>query len=433
MATKTNLILFVGVVVLLFSGMDIISLPGKRKAEVVLKPEGSSLMTEIIQKAIDSCEKSGGGIVRFLKGTYYSGTILLKSNVTLQLDKGVLIKGSDKYPDYRNDAFLYGRDLTGISIIGEGIIDGVDCYNPKGEEGFRGPHCIRLINCKRIKLEGFTIKNSANWAVNCRHCSEGNVINVTILGGHDGLHTRFCDHFTVTGCDFRTGDDAFAGNDNKDFLITSCSINTSCNGFRMGCLNLTVQKCRLWGPGEYMHKIQKRNNMLSAFVHFSPKDENPVLQSGNWIIKEVTVENVDQFYMYNFRNGLWQTGQPVSSVNFENVKASGLLGAFYIEGDTGRLFKLRILNSSFAVRENTQIRSEKFEGAKLQSSEFFHAEKFDRISLERVTFIKHEESPLISFESGNEIIIKRLTCKTGSDSPPYTYSNIINLKTDQPE
>jgi hypothetical protein len=429
MAAKMKWILLIGVAFLPFSGMDIISLPGEKKTEVVLKPAGSSLMTDIIQHAIDSCENSGGGIVRFTEGTYYSGTILLKSNVILQLNKGVLIKGSDKYSDYKNDAFFFGRDLTGISFIGEGTIDGVDCYNPKGEEGFRGPHCIRLIRCRDIKISSITIKNSANWAINCRYCSGGNVTNVTILGGHDGLHTRFCDHFTVTGCDFRTGDDAFAGNDNRDFIINNCSINTSCNGFRMGCLNLTVQKCRLWGPGEYMHKIQKRNNMLSAFVHFSPKDEKPALQSGNWLIKDITVENVDQFYMYNFRNGLWQTGQPVNSVRFEKVKASGILGAFYVAGDTGRIFNLTVINSSFTFREGS-IMSDKFEGAKLQSPEFFHAEDFDRITLEKVTFMKSGELPLLDLKSGNTVIIKRLSCKTGSDSVPYVFSNINNIKTD---
>jgi hypothetical protein len=50
---------------------------------------------------------------------------------------------------------------------------------------------------------------------------------------------------------------------------------------------------RLWGPGEYVHKIQKRKNMLSAFVHFSPKDQRRELKSGNWLIKGIAIENVD--------------------------------------------------------------------------------------------------------------------------------------------
>jgi len=170
------------------------------------------------------------------------------------------------------------------------------------------------------------------------------------------LHTRFCDHFTVTSCDFRTGDDAFAGNDNRNFVVTNCKVNTSCNGFRMGCMNFTVKHCQIWGPGESVHKIQKRNNMLSAFVHFSPKDENPKLASGNWLIEDVTIDHVDQFYVYNFKDGLWQTGQPATRLSFKNVIATGILGAFNIIGDQDLKFKLSVENSSFSFRKGQIIK-----------------------------------------------------------------------------
>lgn len=396
------------------------------KNELVLKPAGEVLTTEIIQKAVDNCAGEGGGTVRFTEGTYFSGTIELKNNVTLKLDNGVLIKGSDKYSDYRNDAFFYGKDLSGVTFEGEGIIDGVDCYNPKGEEGFRGPHCIKLLNCKNIKFEGITIKNSANWSINCRKCSFGIVTNVTILGGHDGLHTRFCDNFTVKGCDFRTGDDAFAGNDNRNFDISSCLINTSCNGFRMGCMNLTVKHCTLWGPGEAVHKIQKRNNMLSAFVHFSPKDENPQMKSGNWLIEDIIVKNVDQFYVYNFKNGLWQTGQPVTCVSFKNIKATSVLAAFNIIGDTEKEFNLNLENSSFIFREGANYKGESFEGAKLMSASLFNASNFNKIKISKVTLSKRGTIPLLNCNSGDSLILDRVSFISDIPSEPYNIDLIMN-------
>lgn len=398
------------------------------KSEVILKPSGSSLMTGVIQKAVDKCSDEGGGLIRFKKGTFFSGTIELRNHITLYLEKGAIITGSSKYSDYKNDAFFFGSDLSDVAIKGEGIIDGVDCYNPNGEEGFRGPHCIRLINCRNITLEGITIKNSANWAINCRHCSVGIVTNVTILGGHDGLHTRFCNNFTVKGCDFRTGDDAFAGNDNKDFDISGCRINTSCHGFRMGCLNLSVYECWFWGPGEYSHKIQKRNNMLSAFVHFSPADEHPELKSGNWTISDVTVDNVDNFYIYNFQNGLWQTGQPVTSVSFENITATGLLKAFYIYGDPRLLFNFSLKNSSFAFREGENKSTVIFEGARLSSDDFFKASSFDQISLGNVTFTKKDSSIILNFESGNKLVIDQVGFNTGADKKPFRFQNVNSVE-----
>jgi len=401
------------------------------KTVVILKPAGDVFMTDIIQKAVDQCAAKGGGTVRLTAGTYKSGTIELKSNVTLKLDKDVLLNGSDKYSDYKNDAFFHGKNLSGVTIEGEGIIDGVDCYNPKGEEGFRGPHCIRLINCSDIKLEGITIKNSANWAINCRYCSHGIVTNVTIRGGHDGLHTRFCDNFKVTGCDFRTGDDAFAGNDNRDFDISNCLVNTSCNGFRLGCMNLSVKHCTIWGPGESVHKIQKRNNMLSAFVHFSPEDEHPKLASGNWTIEDITVKDVDNFFMYNYENGLWQTGQPFTLVTFDVIRASGILNAFYIQGDSAHNFNMNLKNSLFSYRTREVKKYDVFEGAKLKSGEFFYANSFNSISLENVTFEKGDSSALLKAENGKEISLYNVGFIWLSVDKPFIFNRITDIKKDR--
>ncbi len=401
--------------------------PDKKPIQIILVPQQGALMNEPIQKAIDSCAEKGGGTVIFSSGTYLSGGIELKNKVRLQFKKGAILQGSDKYSDYKNDAFIFGKDLSDIAIQGEGIIDGVDCVNNQGEEGFRGPHCIRLINCKNISLEDITIKNSANWAINCRYCSFGKVDKVSIRGGHDGLHTRFCNDFTVTNCDFRTGDDAFAGNDNRNITVTNCKVNTSCNGFRMGCMNFTVKHCQIWGPGESVHKIQKRNNMLSAFVHFSPKDENPKLESGNWLIEDVTVNNVDQFYVYNYPEGLWQTGQPVTNVSFKNVKANGVLGAFNIIGDQELNFNLSVENSSFSFREGADYIGESFEGVKLLSAALFNAMSFDQIKLRKVTFSKRTTATLLNCNSGNSLILDRVEFVSDSSSKPYKCDKINNV------
>jgi len=397
------------------------------KIRIQLTPE-KGLMTQTIQNAIDSCAGKGGGVILFSSGTYLSGGIQLKSNITLQFDKGALLRGSDKYADYKDDAFIFGKDLSDIAIQGEGTIDGVDCYNSKGEEGFRGPHCVRLINCKNISFKGFTIRNSANWAFNLRYCSFGTVEKVSIRGGHDGLHTRFCNNFTVTGCDFRTGDDALAGNDNRNFMVTDCKINTSCNGFRMGCLNFTVKRCHFWGPGESIHKISTRKNMLSAFVHFSPKDEDPKLESGNWLIEDVTIDNVDQVYVYNYLDGLWQTGQPVTTVQFKNIKATGILAAFNIIGDSTLKFNLSVKNSSFSFREGFDYSETQFEGVKILSPALFNAANFDRIALQNVTLNKSGTPPILNCNSGKSVILDNVNFITGNNSVPYSIENVKEIR-----
>ncbi len=411
----------------LFVFLILPNLEAKDQIHVQLK-SGSDLMTQTIQAAIDSCSENGGGVVVFSTGTYLSGGIHLKSNVTLWLEKNAILQGSSTYSDYANDAFIFGENLSSISIRGEGTIDGVDCFNPEGEEGFRGPHCIRLINCRNISLEEFTIKNSANWAINCRYCSKAKVSKVSIRGGHDGLHTRFCNNFVVSGCDFRTGDDAFAGNDNRNFEVTDCKINTSCNAFRFGCYNFTVNHCKLWGPGEFVHKSQKRNNMLAAFVHFSPKDENPKILSGKWRINDVQVDQVDHFYNYNFINGLWQTGQPVTSVYLRNIKATGLLNAFSINGDPERQFRMSIKNSTFSYREKTSVNSSVFEGVESKSDAFFYAANFNRIDFKNITLEKTTSKVILECESGEKIVFEKIHFVSNSAIIPYQFSNLKKFK-----
>jgi hypothetical protein len=389
----------------------------------------SGLLTAKIQHAIDSCASKGGGI-----GRYLTGALQLKSNVTLHFDKGALLQGSDNYLDYGKgewkNGLITGDSLFNITLEGEGLINGVNCFNPKGEEGFRGPHCIRLTNCKNIVIQGITIINSANWAINCRHCSDATIERVSIRGGHDGLHTRFCQNFTANECDFRTGDDAFAGCDNRDFLVHDCKINTSCNGFRFGCFNFKVKNCLIWGPGEYKHRISKRTNMLAAFVHFSPDDENPKQVSGNWLIQDVTINNVDCVYNYNYDNGLWQTGQPVTTLVFENLKATGILNSFSITGDQNKSLSLIIKNADFSFLEGSTEYEPVFEGRKASSLAFFSVYNFDILELHNVTFHHNGKLPVLQCNSGNKVWLEQVTFLPVPQSQPFLLENVLKIRND---
>jgi polygalacturonase len=49
--------------------------------------DGKTVNTVAVQRAVDECNQRGGGIVRIPAGRFVSGTILLKDNVTLRLDR----------------------------------------------------------------------------------------------------------------------------------------------------------------------------------------------------------------------------------------------------------------------------------------------------------------------------------------------------------
>lgn len=118
--------------------------------------DGKTVNTTVIQKAIDMCHEAGGGTVLMPKGVYVSGTIFLKSNVTLKLAAGAVLKASPNIGDYREDThhnryrneqaldrcFIYAEEQENICIVGTGEIDG------SGEAFY-------IEGCKTLKQEIF--------------------------------------------------------------------------------------------------------------------------------------------------------------------------------------------------------------------------------------------------------------------------------------
>lgn len=390
------------------------------------------LMTVTIQSAIDKCSEAGGGTVYLKTGTYLTGGLHMKDNVTLEMEKGTFLQGSDKCEDYGNckwtDALIHAEGVKNIKIIGEATLDGVDCKNPKGEEGFRGPHCIRMVNCDGIEIRGITIVRSANWAQNFRYCSNGLVENVTVKGGHDAFHTRWCKNFTVRGCDFRTGDDCFAGNDNYDFVIENCKINTSCNAFRFGCLNMVVRDCYVWGPGEYEHRVSGRTNTVSVFTHFSPKGENPKALSGKWLVENLKVEGIDNLFIYNYDFGLWQTGQPATSFVFDNLQATNILKSFVIMGDSTRQFQLTIKNSVLEENPTNNTLSAKVGRRDTPMPAFFTAKNFGKIQLENVHIKTNGKTVPLIITDGNEVKLMDVKFETTGEKSEPIFKSIEKLE-----
>ena len=68
--------------------------------EFGVKNDGATLNTCSIQKAIDFIHENGGGRLVFESGNYVTGSIYLKSNVTIQLDYGATILKSTNPFDY---------------------------------------------------------------------------------------------------------------------------------------------------------------------------------------------------------------------------------------------------------------------------------------------------------------------------------------------
>ena len=328
--------------------------------------------TGAIQRAIDGC--GAGDTLVFPAGNYTSGKLTLRSGLKIRFEEGAVLCGSADYRDYGDggwtDGFITGYGLRDITIEGKGLLDGVDCPNPGGEEGFRGPHLFYFEDCENLRFDGYTVQNAANYAhmlVRCRDMAFG---GVTVLAGHDGIHMQGCERAAIEGCMFRTGDDCIAGSDNAAISVKDCEINTSCNGFRIGSRGLRVKNCAFYGPGKYMHRVSGRTNMLAALIYFSPKERGIELVGDDWLISDCTIDNVDYLFYYDFSGtDPWQNGKPLHDVSFEGIRATGVRYPIYCCGDADSALKLTLKNIDFSFKEE------------IGQAPFLRINNFDRLTV----------------------------------------------------
>jgi len=271
--------------------------------------DGKTLDTAAFNRAIEACAAAGGGQVLVSPGHYLTGTIRLKSNITLLLDAGAEIAGTSDLTQYEafnppdgklptstsspwHRALVLGVNVENVSITGRGVINGNKVFDPQGEEHMRGPHAVLFGNSRNIALRDISIRDAGNYAVMLEFTSDVEVRGIKVTGGWDGVHFRGGKdrpnrNVTITDSEFYTGDDSIAGWFWEDTVITRCILNSSCNGIRLigPAKRLIIHDCLFFGPGRFEHRTSRerhRTNMLAGIL----------LQPGAWDRTEGRLDDV---------------------------------------------------------------------------------------------------------------------------------------------
>jgi len=304
--------------------------------------DGKALDTAAINKAIEACAQAGGGQVRLTPGRYLSGSVHLKSHVTLFLEAGAVLAGTtdlNQYqhptvPDYMPEArwgkwhraLILGEGREDIAIAGQGVIDGNKVFDPSGEERMRGPHTFVFVNCRNVTVRDVSFVDSANYAIFFQASSDVHIRNVTFTGGWDGVHFRGapehpCRNVSIIGCQFYTGDDSIAGRYWENTLISDCIVNSSCNGIRLigPATHLTIHDCLFYGPGLQPHRTSNRYNMLAG-INLQPDSWDPTQGDlDDVLISDVTMKNVATPFHFLIKSGNTAGRILVSRVNATGV------------------------------------------------------------------------------------------------------------------
>jgi polygalacturonase len=218
------------------------------------KADGQTVTTKSIQATIDACAAAGGGMVVFEPGSYVTGSLFVKSNVQLQIDKGVEIIGSQDFADYPEiktriagiemqwpAALINVIDQHNVAITGKGIINarGKFCwdkywsmrreYEPKGlrwivDYDAKRVRTILVQNASNVTLKDLTIKNSGFWTVQLLYSSYLTVNGIIIRNNEDGkgpssdgVDVDSSSWVLIENCDIDCNDDDFCLKAGRDY------------------------------------------------------------------------------------------------------------------------------------------------------------------------------------------------------------------------
>lgn len=218
------------------------------------------LSTAAVQKAIDSCNAAGGGTVSVPAGNYKIGSIVLRSNVTLNLENGATLYGSTDIADYQpmttdyvslrtnvpTIQLIYADNASNVAITGLGTIDGRGKAFPKltwNDEGITRPHLLRLIRCSDVTVSGVTLKNSGCWMQHYLACDRVKIHGITVINrnnyNNDALDLDGCHNVTVSDMIADSDDDGITLKSTsprlcEDITISNCVVSSHCNAIKLG-------------------------------------------------------------------------------------------------------------------------------------------------------------------------------------------------------
>jgi polygalacturonase len=235
--------------------------------------DGATLDTAALQKAIDACAGIGGGTVYFPPGRYLSGTLFLKSRVTVELEAGATLLGSRRLEDYpptipalrsytdtyTEQSLIYGEGLEHVTLQGRGEIDGQGAAFP-GKYKVR-PYLVRLVGCRDVLVRDVTLRDSPMWVQHYLTCDDVRIEGITVRSqcnhNNDGLDIDGCERVRIANCDIQSGDDAIVLKSTlnrpcKNVVVANCVLSSRCNAFKLGTEsnggfeNIVVNNCAIY-------------------------------------------------------------------------------------------------------------------------------------------------------------------------------------------
>lgn len=244
------------------------------------KGDGRTINTAAFEKAIAAASAAGGGVVLVPSGTFVSGTIQLRSNITLRVTPAAILKGSADIADYPVRHFIYSSQARNVAIDGGGIIDGNGeafwdmspperYYRPLDK---RPSPLLEFADCRDVRLQDVIIRNAPGWTVHPLRCDGVRIRGIAIYNHQRGKNTDGIDpdasrNVHISDSYVEGGDDAIviksplrpgaAPQPTENITVTNCTVSSTSNCIKLGTesrggfRNIAITNCTLFRPESY--------------------------------------------------------------------------------------------------------------------------------------------------------------------------------------
>jgi Glycosyl hydrolases family 28 len=259
-------------------------------------PDGKTLCTTALQRAIDSASNRGGEL-RFPAGKYLTGTLYLRSNLHIHLEPGAIILGSadikDYHPEFKH--LLYGFQIENFSIGGTGKIDGQGPYfadqNDKWRPKDRPDPWILIEQSNKIRFADITLENSPAVTTYFKTCDFVNIRGITIdndfrIWNTDGIDIGDTRNVTISDCFLRSGDDLICLKSKERYVenvtVTNCILSGDDGGLKLGTgSRIGVRNCTFSNIAIYNTRFAIAVFLIDGGKHEHVMFDNITIETGS--------------------------------------------------------------------------------------------------------------------------------------------------------
>ncbi len=232
-----------------------------------------------IQKAIDACNKAGGGRVVVPSGkTFMAGPFKLKSYVEFYVSLNAKVLANPDEKVYTESAFrdnkgegtfwISANGVKQLTITGGGTLDGngISFMGAELEDSFElkpfnivdpRPHLLTIIAGESIQIHHIKIVNSAYWTVHLVGCNDVSISDMTLLNNlkvrnGDGIDIDHSKNVRITNCYIESGDDAICLKNRREYEEYG-----PCESITVSNCVMVSRSCAVKIGSENMDKISK--------------------------------------------------------------------------------------------------------------------------------------------------------------------------------